>query len=731
MKITTKHDNVLSSLILLTALFFLTQVSFIVANLLSYLGDRTIDSVQMLHDAFLSPTVLWVLAQVLICQILLYAIWIGMVWYLSVSVSRLFCFKKENAYLCGLLLWLLSMTLVVVANLYYFPRSFFSMLLIENCFDPAFLNIHVKPALQLLAGIFIAVILLSCVESMLCYVQHRCQWRHGVMTSFIILIISALLVSHFQISPQRWTGATEKKPNIIIIGLDALRPDAVNNDQSDTPNINAFLQSSIDFTHAYTPIAQTFPAWISILTAWGPKHNHARHNLVDLSSVYRAETLAKRLQQEGYATIYAVDDSRFNGIDQRFGFDRVIAPKKGLDEFIIGSFNDSLLSNLIVPSVIGRWIFPYNYANHEAIATYEPSNFLHLIKETLHHTEKKPLFLAMHLNIAGWPFGWAQSIHGDKDAWLYRYTENIPILDRQFGELMHVLKSNHLLDNAIVVVLSDHGVTLGIPGDRTANQSLYQGDPEQIKKLDHTEYLNIPELYQKGKYLPGKQTDTSYGYGGDLLGLKQNHVILAFRRYGGHNNISHPIDTPVSLLDVAPTLLDLIDCKPMYHEGLSLKPVVLQQQASFVSLERPFYFETSGASNIGIANETVVRNMLSSNFDDYSFNPKTNMISMTPSAIDNLIQTKQRAVLQGQWLLVDMPGKMVRNTRVHKTTKIVSIKSNVFRQPPYLVLLNLKTQRWTTDLSLPWAKTAPLHQLCRKLQAYYRDELLCVNCCKV
>src|SRR5207253_529486 len=143
-----------------------------------------------------------------------------------------------------------------------------------------------------------------------------------------------------------------------------------------TPYLDSLLESSTVFPDAVTPLARTFPSWSSLLTGLYPRQSRIRSNLADQTDLQLTSTLPAILRNHGYETIYATDETRFSNIDKNFGFDRIIGPPMGLNDFLIGNFNDFPLSNLFVNTVIGKILFPYNYANRAPHFTYDPDSFL-------------------------------------------------------------------------------------------------------------------------------------------------------------------------------------------------------------------------------------------------------------------------------------------------------------------------------------------------------------------
>jgi tetratricopeptide (TPR) repeat protein len=97
------------------------------------------------------------------------------------------------------------------------------------------------------------------------------------------------------------------------------------------------------------------------------------------------------------------------------------------------------------------------------------------------------------------------------------YDREISFVDRCFGEIVAHLEAAGLLDRTVIVVAGDHGESLGAHGERTHGVFLY--DPALHVPL----FIRAPGLVPEGK---------SYG-------------------------------SPVSLIDVSPTLLALLDLPPM------------------------------------------------------------------------------------------------------------------------------------------------------------------------
>ena len=132
-----------------------------------------------------------------------------------------------------------------------------------------------------------------------------------------------------------------------------------------------------------------------------------------------------------------------------------------------------------------------------------------------------PWFVFLHTYQVHDPFtpppGYRERVAPDADDALARYHGEVRYTDELFGRLLAALDAMHVTDDTVVVVTSDHGEHFGEHGLTGHDNSLYD------------ELLRVPLLVRA----PG--------------------LVPAGRR----------IDTPVGLVDLAPTVLDLLGVPPM------------------------------------------------------------------------------------------------------------------------------------------------------------------------
>jgi hypothetical protein len=720
MRAFNKRSSLLTVLVCLTLLSVSAQISlFVIHNHAAELLDTLVSS--SLPTTFFHQAVLLPLLNFIFIQILAYTLFIGFIWFITQACSEFF---KLPAYELGIFFWFVGNLAVFLFNQHYFPTSFFSGW--GNAFPFA-------QGLQwLTASLLIAA---TCLAYYLFFYQKRFRLLGSFYLFCFVLVLGSACLNLFSSRPQLGGTGNASRPHIILIGLDSLRPDYLSYGGKKgkglaTPHIDQFIKTGVVFTDAYTPLARTFPAWVSILTSKYPKNSHARVNLSFAQPIQSHTTLAKELKKAGYQTIYATDEKRFSNITEDYGFDQIVGPKIGLGDFILGGLSDFPLTNLMINLPLGRFLFPYNYGNRAAAITYEPDKFIQLVKTSLHQRTEKPLFLALHFCLTHWPYTWAETSQKTRLSMEEHYRLSIEAVDKQLGELLQVLKENGLLQQSLVILLSDHGTTFGLPGERLLTKKRYQGDPAKLKwvtlnKLSTTpaSSLNLKESYS---------LNTAYGQGTDVLSLKQYQIVLAFNYFnegepsflGAQKKLGfkpQALAFRSSLLDLAPTILAFLHLAPMPAiDGHSLLPYLLSSSTKS-SASLPLFLETGHSISEIETNDIKVEKVLKKTIDLYELDPVKGYLFIKPSAEQAILESKQRAVLLGNWLLARYPPSL--RTQLSPSGVKMLVKTKTYLQPAYYVLTNIKTGAWTIDWDTALAKEAPLVAMLGYFKTFYGKEL--------
>ncbi|MBS0357747.1 MAG: sulfatase-like hydrolase/transferase [Proteobacteria bacterium] len=629
-------------------------------------------------------------ARYIAAQLFLWAFVVFAIWGTTRLTARLFKLDHNQTFYLGMITWFLSVLVIFLTNQYYFPRSIFAELM-SALINPTFNKILLLSCVTLLS-----LELLLALLSAFLFLNKKFR--------FVMAVIFISGLSYFLFSSEFKNTVSDTKPNIIIIGFDSLRPDQLNhygNRQNLAPHIDQFLKDSTHFTQAISPLARTYAAWTSILTGKYPKNNGARDNLLNPKELHLGDTLPQQLQKAGYETVYITDEKRFSNIDEQFGFDKILGPKIGFNDFFLGILYDFPLSNLIINTRLGAWLFPYNHANRAAHITYQPNTFNTLIKNFLREKHNKPLFLNIHFCITHWPYATAStSDEGFPPESVEKsfqfYQQSIQVVDKQFETLLNELKKNGLLKNSLVILLSDHGESFARAEDNLTSNP-YVADP---KKIPGPFQLYNQEQKKKSESLLERNVSTLAGHGSDVLSPSQSRVLLSFKSFGAFKNIPRNLPFTVSLVDLKPTILDFLNLSLGKNDGISLKPYIFNNTIP-LSKPRPIFNETGFMPNSSIMLHASLPALVRIGVDEYELNSTNGRVQFKESKLSHLIANKQRAVIYKDWMLAFYPGK----------------------QKPIPVLVNLKTKEWTDVLTSPLAKQSPLPELLNNIKTFYGDEL--------
>jgi len=446
------------------------------------------------------------------------------------------------------------------------------------------------------------------------------------------------------ITPSRAATAGDA-PHVVIIGIDSLRNDMTipRKGAASVPHLQAFLGEAHRFTDTTTPLARTYPSWISILTGRHPVTTNARYNLMPRRLVREGVTLPAALRAHGYHTTYATDEVRFANVDQSFGFDQLITPPVGGADFLLGYCGDLPLVNLVASSPAGAWLFPSNHANRAAYITYDPDDYTERLRDEL--VFDGPSFATIHLTLAHWPYvAKGMPVPGNPGEYRAAYNLAVSSVDRQFGAVMQILEDKGVLDNAIVVLLSDHGEALG---DETDSMLRKTGTHEEIWR-------------------------SLWGHGTSVMSPHQYGVLLAMRPFGRARlpGGAGAYDWPVSLEDVRPTLEHAVTGKaPTNVDGVSLMPLLENPAESARLADRLRFTETDFNTPNTLDGNYQESGIIHQGAAYYHVDPVSGWVQIKADRLGELIPIKQRAVLSRELLLAGVPDDNTGTFKYLLTTR--------------------------------------------------------------
>lgn len=260
-------------------------------------------------------------------------------------------------------------------------------------------------------------------------------WSRIVLAAFIAGLL-------WSVAP----AAEKAGPNVVVITIDTLRADHLacyGYKRIKTPNIDQLAKSGVRFSNAFTAVPITLPSHTALMTGQYPMatgvHDFSGNKLPPGSM-----TLARVLQSHGYSTAAfiasAALDSRF-GLNQ--GFDTYY------DHFNLGHSREIHLDEI----------------------ERRGDKVVDLALKWLESHHQKPFFLWVHLYDPHAPYDPPEPY-----ARLYRthpYDGEIAFADAQVGRLFGYLKQQHLYENSLIVLASDHGESLGEHGEKTHGFFIY------------------------------------------------------------------------------------------------------------------------------------------------------------------------------------------------------------------------------------------------------------------
>lgn len=324
--------------------------------------------------------------------------------------------------------------------------------------------------------------------------------------------------------PALWSAPADKSlPNVLLITVDTLRADHLScygYARNTSPYIDGLAREGTRFSRAYTSIPLTGPAHISLFTGRYPQENGVRRNGVAPPDQRALVTLPQILRGHGYQTGAFISSwpllGRLTHLNRYFG---------SYDETLTRSyqiFNSSRYAEDVTPPAL-KWL-------------------------RKHANKKKPFFLWVHYFDPHEPYIFRadfdppkvndadpeEPLGSDMRERVRSYDSEIYYTDHNIGKLLQVLDEMHIKDSTMVVLVADHGESLGQHDYVGHGRHVYEG------------IIHIPFIV----------------------------------RYPGHVTAGQVIDTPVSIIDVTPTVVDLsvknvVVAKkkvPIVFSGRSLAP---------------------------------------------------------------------------------------------------------------------------------------------------------------
>jgi Sulfatase len=297
------------------------------------------------------------------------------------------------------------------------------------------------------------------------------------------VVAAAVLALRAGSHPARATDRREA-PNLLILASDSLRTDRVEN-EAVMPFLSRRMARGSLYRYALTPIARTYPSWVSSLTGTEPRTNGVRHMFPTLASRRDVgPTLFTELRDREYFT-FAVSDFAgdvFSGFEG--GFESLDAPHLTVDTLAQSTtltghtWSLALLRLGLVRALLPYWRDVPSLADPEWVADG--------VLRELDDAGGRPFAGLVFFSTAHFPYvaPYPDYLRGS-GSYLGRYLYHVPpvqpdeapgaedvvqirarydaaltSIDRAMERLFLALRSRGLDRDTIVVVTGDHGEEL-------------------------------------------------------------------------------------------------------------------------------------------------------------------------------------------------------------------------------------------------------------------------------
>ena len=398
-------------------------------------------------------------------------------------------------------------------------------------------------------------------------------------------------------SPPTVTGAPARGADIFLISLDALAAadaDACNPASATMPRLAQFAQGASCFTRFYTASNFTTPTASTMETGLLPWSHFATQPDAKMTHGTRGHTLAAVLQAQGWRTHSVTDNllasPRHRGTFAAYtssGFSHTTLYGNWFREALT-VFPDTALPRLVAMAV--SFLGAFDMVLHGAQSPYDSERTYAELRALLAREGRAArLFVWAHTLPPHSPYLPPPSTKyrllpkGELETWRdmlvdniayaapaqplvdkhrLRYRESIMAADASLGAFLDELQRQGRLENALVIISSDHG------------ESFEKGFYGHAGPLTHDALIRVPLVVK----LPGQK-------------------------------IARALDMPVSQADLAPTLLDLAGAPPLPRaEGRSLRDALegrpmqtvpvfamtMERQSRFKPLHRGHYVLIDG-----------------------------------------------------------------------------------------------------------------------------------------
>jgi arylsulfatase A-like enzyme/Flp pilus assembly protein TadD len=263
-----------------------------------------------------------------------------------------------------------------------------------------------------------------------------------ILAAFAVVSAAAAL-GQKPTAPPDASVAHRRKPNVILITIDTLRADHVGcygAQNVKTPTLDGLAHDGVVFERAISQVPLTWPSHAVILTGTYPFQNGVQDFTGQpLGAQFRS--VAQAFKSAGYAT---------GAVVSAFVLDRSWGLARGFDYY-----DDAFSAQTFQQKESGLV---------DRRAGESVDHAIRWLKKTASGAgQPRPFFLWLHLYDPHSPYDPPEPFHTEYSSHLY--DGEIAYADHELGKLIAWLKQNRVYESSLIVMLSDHGESLGEHGE--------------------------------------------------------------------------------------------------------------------------------------------------------------------------------------------------------------------------------------------------------------------------
>ena len=264
------------------------------------------------------------------------------------------------------------------------------------------------------------------------------MFRYRAIAELAVTALLAAGASFASAGPVKPAPKTPPRPDVILITIDTVRADHLGcygAQNVKTPTLDGLAADGVLFERAISQVPLTWPSHAVILTGTYPFQNGVQDFTGQpLSPQFRS--VAQAFKSAGYRT---------GAVVSAFVLDRSWGLARGFD-----FYDDAFSAETFQKKDIGLVDRRAGESVNDAIAWLKKS-------------PQRPFFFWLHLYDPHSPYDPPEPYRAEYHDHLY--DGEIAYADHELGRLIDWLKQNKLYDSSLIVMLSDHGESLGEHGE--------------------------------------------------------------------------------------------------------------------------------------------------------------------------------------------------------------------------------------------------------------------------